>query len=54
MFKINGINYDSMRDILNAVDYDSLYSNTTYNNFHGDLQFDNIIFNEDKDTFTYI
>jgi choline kinase/mannose-6-phosphate isomerase-like protein (cupin superfamily) len=53
-FTINGINYDSMKDILNYVDYDLFYSNSTYNNFHGDLQFDNVIFNEDNGSFTYI
>ena len=53
-FNINGLNYDSLENILSNINYEILYSNSTYNNFHGDLQFDNIIFDEDKNTFTYI
>lgn len=53
-FIINGLSYDSMESILSKIDYSSLYDSSTYSNFHGDLQFDNIIYNEDDDNFTYI
>lgn len=53
-FVINGKSYESFESILSNIDYSSLYKSSTYNYFHGDLQFDNIIYNDEKDNFTYI
>jgi thiamine kinase-like enzyme len=43
-----------MSELLDKVDFPSLSSNLLYSNFHGDLQFDNIIYNTKDDKFTYI
>jgi choline kinase/mannose-6-phosphate isomerase-like protein (cupin superfamily) len=53
-FNINGVEYPSMSELLDKVDFPSLSSNLLYSNFHGDLQFDNIIYNTKDDKFTYI
>ncbi len=53
-FVINGKSYESFESILSNIDYSSLYKSSTYNYFHGDLQFDNIIYNDEKENFTYI
>ena len=53
-FVINGKSYESFESILNDIDYSSLYKSSIYNYFHGDLQFDNIIYNDEKENFTYI
>lgn len=51
-FIINKVQYDSLSDILKEVNF-NLLKYTTYNkNFHGDLQFDNIIYN--NGAFKYI
>lgn len=51
---INGTKYNSMESILSNLNLDSLYENKMYDMFHGDLQFDNIIYDYDKNKFTYI
>lgn len=51
-FTINGKKYPSMSEIYKGIDFTKLYDTFYNNNFHGDLQFDNIIVDENK--FTYI
>ena len=53
-YEVNGTKYDSFENILSKVDMSSLYSSTVYTLFHGDLQFDNIIYNPETEKFTYI
>ena len=43
-----------MENLLSDLDLSSLFDTIFYDKFHGDLQFDNIIFNEDLSKFTYI
>lgn len=51
---INGVQYPSIGDLLNQIDFGVLLDNKFYDNFHGDLQFDNIIYDADTDKFVYI
>lgn len=51
---INGVEYQSMETILSKVDFNQFNSNPFYKLFHGDLQFDNIIYNKREKKFTYI
>ena len=51
---INGKKYPSMESIFSKIDFDLFNTNPFYTLFHGDLQFDNIIYNELTDKFTYI
>ncbi len=53
-YSINGKNYPSYSSFFNLIDFNKLNSNPFYKYFHGDLQFDNIVFNKCDDTFTYI
>ena len=53
-YNINGHNYDSLENILLDINLDKLYNNPMYSLFHGDLQFDNIIYNKENDSFKYI
>ena len=39
---------------MDKIDLTSLYDNPLYSLFHGDLQFDNIVYNDEEDKFTYI
>lgn len=52
-YLINNVEYDSLNNILQKIliDYSS---KITYSLFHGDLQFDNILFNNVTNKFTYI
>jgi hypothetical protein len=52
--EVNGIKLPSMEYILNNIDLSLLNDTIFYKAFHGDLQFDNIIWNETKQQFTYI
>lgn len=52
--EVNGIKLPSMEHILNNIDLSLLNDTIFYKTFHGDLQFDNIIWNEAKQQFTYI
>ena len=45
-FCINGTDYESAASIISKLDFTSLYDTTFTSNFHGDLQFDNIVVNE--------
>ena len=51
---INGRSYDSAKEILSRIDYAPLLESEGYELFHGDLQFDNIIFNEDDKSYKLI
>lgn len=51
---INNIKYKSLKDILDQTNFKSLIDDKIYNLFHGDLQFDNILYNPINDKFTYI
>ena len=54
-YTINGKKYPAIQEMLNKIDlYDYLKGDTFYTNFHGDLQFDNVIYDVITDTFTYI
>jgi len=52
-FEINGKVYPSLKSILEKINF-NFESNLFYNSFHGDLQFDNIIYNSTIEKFTYI
>jgi choline kinase/mannose-6-phosphate isomerase-like protein (cupin superfamily) len=51
---INGIEYDSMKSLLSKVNFKDFHTNPFYKLFHGDLQFDNVIYNSNTDEFIYI
>jgi len=52
-YTINGIAYESLNTILKNISFD--YSSIEiYSLFHGDLQFDNILFDHTTNKFTYI
>ena len=53
-YNINGKPYSSLSSIIDKIDITSLYGNTLYTLFHGDLQFDNIICDLNTHKFTYI
>jgi len=53
-FNINGKSYPSMAYFFQNLDISRLFSGNFYNHFHGDLQFDNIIYNEQENKFVYI
>lgn len=53
-FTINEVEYKPMKYIINEINFKPLYDNMSYSNFHGDLQFDNIIYNDLNRKFTYI
>jgi NDP-sugar pyrophosphorylase family protein/mannose-6-phosphate isomerase-like protein (cupin superfamily) len=50
--KINGHHYPSMEVLFNKIDFSILKNNPLYEKFHGDLQFDNVIYSNGK--FFYI
>jgi len=45
-FCINGFNSDSMKSTISNFDFSTFFENKFTKNFHGDLQFDNIILSE--------
>jgi len=53
-YNINGKEYESMESILTQYDAKVFYDNTMYTAFHGDLQFDNILWDNRSNKFTYI
>ena len=53
-YNINGKEYPSLDSFFLSIDYDKFNANPFYKLFHGDLQFDNIIYNSDANKFTYI
>jgi choline kinase/mannose-6-phosphate isomerase-like protein (cupin superfamily) len=53
-YTINGIKYNSLENVLSTLNLETLYSNPLYDLFHGDLQFDNIIYDQEINKYTYI
>jgi len=51
---INGKEYPSMQSLFSKIDFKQFESNPFYKAFHGDLQFDNIVYNLTQKKFTYI
>lgn len=51
---INGIDYPALASFFDTINFSSFNNNPFYKLFHGDLQFDNIIYNEKQDKFVYI
>jgi NDP-sugar pyrophosphorylase family protein/mannose-6-phosphate isomerase-like protein (cupin superfamily) len=51
---INGKEYPSMESIFSKIDFKQFNTNPFYKLFHGDLQFDNIVYNLGQKKFTYI
>lgn len=52
--EINGVKRKSLKEIFNNFDYKIFDDNQFYNLFHGDLQFDNMIYNQKNDKYYYI
>ena len=53
-FTVNGIELPCFEKIMEKIDLELLYDNPLYSLFHGDLQFDNVIYNEELNKYTYI
>ncbi len=53
-FKINNIQYPSIKSLFERIDFRQLEVNPFYPKFHGDLQFDNIILGSKSHKFYYI
>jgi GTP:adenosylcobinamide-phosphate guanylyltransferase len=51
---INGVKVKPIKDLLNDVDWKKLYDNAIPTTFHGDLQPENILYNENDDKFILI
>jgi len=52
--EINGIKRPSLEQLFDKMNFEKILSNPFYLKFHGDLQFDNIIYDETKNIFKYI
>ena len=53
-YNINNKSYNNLQSIINKIDVNQFYNNLLYTSFHGDLQFDNIIYHPSYKKFTYI
>jgi len=53
-FNINNKLCLSVEEIFSKIDFSILMNTSFYENFHGDLQFDNIIYDHKNDSFYYI
>lgn len=53
-YEINGIKHPPMKKIFEKIDFDIFDNNPFYSLFHGDLQFDNVIYNPKIYSFKYI
>ena len=53
-FTINGKQHEDLATILNSIEISQFYNNPMYDLFHGDLQFDNILYNLSFKKFIYI
>jgi thiamine kinase-like enzyme len=51
---INGVDYPPMESVFSDIDFNQFNYNPFYKLFHGDLQFDNIVYNKRDKKFTYI
>jgi choline kinase/quercetin dioxygenase-like cupin family protein len=47
-YSINSVEHSSLDDIIKKFSFEELYDNPFTQNFHGDLQFDNILFSNEK------
>lgn len=52
-FEINGKLYPSLKSIMEKINF-NFENHVLYDCFHGDLQFDNIVYNSNSEKFTYI
>jgi thiamine kinase-like enzyme len=52
--EINGKKRQSMNSIFNRIDFKIFENNSFYSMFHGDLQFDNVIYSKINNEFKYI
>jgi NDP-sugar pyrophosphorylase family protein/mannose-6-phosphate isomerase-like protein (cupin superfamily) len=53
-YNINGKETSSMKSFYEKLNFNNLNDNPFYSSFHGDLQFDNIIYDEMEKNFKYI
>ena len=51
---INGVEVESIKDLLDKIDWNRFYNNAKPSYFHGDLQPENIIYNSEDDKFFLI
>jgi choline kinase/mannose-6-phosphate isomerase-like protein (cupin superfamily) len=51
---INGVKFPSMKETFEKIDFGILLNNPLYSRFHGDLQFDNVVYNNRLNEFKYI
>lgn len=51
---VNGINVKPIEDYLSKIDVELLVSEVSFSTIHGDLQFDNLIYNPENHQFTFI
>lgn len=51
-YKINGVEHNSLSEILKQLNFEQFNNNKYTKNFHGDLQFDNVLYSDEK--FYYI
>jgi dTDP-glucose pyrophosphorylase/mannose-6-phosphate isomerase-like protein (cupin superfamily) len=52
--EINGVKRTAMKTILDKFDFTKFNKNPFYTKFHGDLHFDNMIYNENENKYYYI
>jgi len=53
-FEVNGVKLPSVQKLLSDFNFETLMNNSFYEKFHGDLQFDNVIYSEKNKKFFYI
>lgn len=52
--EINGVKRKSLKSIIDGFNYDVFNDNDFYTLFHGDLHFDNLVYNEKENKYYYI
>lgn len=53
-YEVNGVKRPPMKSIYEKFDFTIFQNNPFHTKFHGDLHFDNMVYNEQKDKFFYI
>lgn len=53
-YTINGVKCPSLESLLSRINFEELLADPFYSRFHGDLQFDNVIYNPKTGKFSYI
>jgi NDP-sugar pyrophosphorylase family protein/mannose-6-phosphate isomerase-like protein (cupin superfamily) len=53
-FVVNGVSYNPMAEYIDSIVVDKFKSSKNYDLFHGDLQFDNIVYDQMNKKFYYI